>query len=460
MATVAESLAKLTLDLTAETIPAPAMESAKACVMDYLGALLAGFDLEPARAVRDWVRHYGGTPEATVLGTGAKVPAAQAALTNGTTGHMVELDDVHSAAIGHPGVAVIPAALACAEARGLDGGRFLSCVVAGYEVMARMGLYMGIGHYAVWHPTATLGTLGACAAACQALGLSAGQATNAIAIAATMASGLREVFVGGSHCKHLHPGLAARNGVTAAELAWISFTGPGTAIEGPMGFKVAHSGAGDRSGLAGLANGRLHIQDTEFKVFASCRSAHTAAEAGILMHRAGLASPDIYSIVLEVPAVIADDPAWGNLIPRNALAAKLSVAYNFAIALLDGACYLDQFTAEKISSPQVRDLLSRTTLAASGDKDLAYPLHTGVRATVWTRNDRMWVQDLTVAVGHPLRPVSPEDLQRKFLGLAEPVIGERARQVMKMVLALDAAPDLTGMVRLCSSNGGVLDGAR
>jgi 2-methylcitrate dehydratase PrpD len=446
--TVAETLARLALDLTPETIRAPAMESAKACVMDYLGALLAGFDLEPARVVRDWVLHNGGKTEATVLGSGAKVPAAQAALTNGTTGHMVELDDVHTAAIGHPGVAVIPAALACSETRGLDGRRFLSCVVAGYEVMARMGIYMGIGHYAVWHPTATLGTLGACAAACQALGLSFDQATNAMAIAATMASGLREVFIGGSHCKHLHPGMAARNGVAAAELAWVSFTGPATAIEGPMGFKVAHSGSGDRSALAGLPNGRLHIQDTEFKVFASCRSAHTAAEAGILMHRAGLAPADVHSIVLEVPSVIAGDPAWGNLMPRNALAAKLSVPYNFAIALLDGACYLDQFAADRVSSTQVRELLSRTTLAASSDKDLAYPLHTGVRATARTRDGREWTQDLTVAVGHPLRPVPPEELQRKFLGLAEPAIREKARQVMELVLALDAAPDITGMMQM------------
>jgi len=448
MPAVAETLARLALDLRPETIPAPAMESAKACVMDYLGAVMAGFALEPARVVRDLVLHYKGTPEATVLGTGARVPAAHAALANGTAGHMVELDDVHTAAIGHPGVAVIPAALACAEARGLDGTRFLSSIVAGYEVMARMGAYMGIKHYTVWHPTATLGTFGACAAACQALGLSLEQATNAIAISATMASGLREVFVGGSQAKHLHPGLAARNGVMAAELAWVSFTGPPTAIEGPTGFKVAHSGAGDRSGLAGLANGRLHIQDTEFKVFASCRSAHTAAEAGIRMHHAGLAPSDVYSIVLEVPTVIADDPAWGNVVPQNTLSAKLSVPYNFAVALLDGECYLSQFTAEKVSSPQVRELLSRTVLTASGDKDLAYPLHTGVRATVRTRDDRMWVEDLTVAIGHPSRPVWPEELQRKFLGLAEPVIGERARQVLDLVLTLDVVPDLVGMVKM------------
>ncbi len=454
MPAVAETLARLALDLRPETIPAPAMESARACVMDYLGAVMVGFDAEPARVVRDLVLHYGGTPEATLLGTGAKVPAAQAALANGTAGHMVELDDVHTAAIGHPGVAIIPAALACAEARCLDGPRFLSAVVAGYEVMARMGAYMGIKHYAVWHPTATLGAFGACAAACQALGLSLEQAANAMAISATMASGLREVFVGGSQAKHLHPGLAARNGVTAAELAWVSFTGPPSAIEGPMGFKVAHAGAGDRSGLAGLANGRLHIQDTEFKVFASCRSAHTAAEAGILMHRAGLAPSDVYSIVLEVPSVIANDPAWGNLIPQNALAAKLSVPYNFAIALLDGECYLGQFTAEKVSSTMVRELLSRTVVMASGDKDLAYPLHTGVRAIVRTREDRLWVQDLTVAIGHPLRPVSPEDLQRKFLGLAEPVIGERARQVLELVLRLDTAPDVVGMVKMLEARQG------
>lgn len=446
---IARLLAGVAMGLKPEVIPEPAMQWARMCVLDYLGATLAGLQEGPGATVRKWVIEQGGKPDSTVIGTSSKVPACNAALANGTSGHMVELDDVHSACIGHPGVVVVPAALALAETLHLDGLKFLSSVVAGYEVMARSGAYMGISHYAVWHPTATLGTLGSAAASIQAMDLGLSQAENAIAIAATMASGFREVFVGGSNCKHIHPGLASRNGIIAAELAAGGFTGPKTAIEGTMGFRQAHSGEGHEEALNGLPGGRLHIQDTEFKVFASCRSAHTAAEAGILTNLAGVTPDLVEDIVLEIPTVTAKDPAWGNLSPGNSLAAKLSIPYNFVVSMVDGQCYLGQFTQERVEDTVIQSLLSRTVVIASEELDAVYPEHVGVKAAVRLQAGDFINRSVIIPIGHPLRPLDEATVRTKFMELAVPVIGSNAERLKQLVLGLGSTVAAKEILELC-----------
>lgn len=453
MVSHARLLARAALEIAPESVAEEAISSAKTCVLDYLGATLAGMDEGPAVIVRKWVLGQGGEQRATVLGTERKVPSNLAAMANGTAGHMIELDDVHGACIGHPAVAVIPAAMALSESLKLSGRDFLCSVIAGYEVMARLGAYMGISHYKVWHPTATLGSVGAAASAANALGLDEDRTVNALAIAATMASGLREVFVGGSNCKHVHPGLAARNGVVAAELASDGFTGPESAFEGTMGFRVAHSGAGDEDALLGLRGGRKHIQDTEFKIFASCRSAHTAAEAGILVNEDGVELEDVKSIVLEMPEVTAKDPAWGCLKPGNPLAAKLSIAYNFVVGLLDGACYLEQFTPERVSDPCIDRLLGLTCVKPSAAMDAYYPEHVGVRATVSLVSGGQVVKQVIIPKGHPKRPLPASDISRKFLGLVRPVLGDKSEKLKNSVLNLDEMDDMSALVSLCARPG-------
>lgn len=447
---IVTTLARLAHGLQPEEIPEPAMQAARMCVLDYLGATLAGLGETPGAIVRSWVIDQRGESDSSVIGTFAKVPACNAALANGTSGHMVELDDVHGACIGHPGVVVVPAALALAEKLHLSGLKFLSSVVAGYEIMARCGAYMGISHYAIWHPTATLGALGSAAASVQAMDLDLVQAENAIAIAATMASGLREVFVGGSNCKHIHPGLASRNGIIAAELASRGFTGPVTAIEGTMGFRRAHSGAGHEEGLEGLPGGKLHIQDTEVKVFASCRSAHTAAEAGILAKQEGVVPAAVKNITLEIPRATAEDPAWGDLSPENPLAAKLSIPYNFVVSMVDGCCYLGQFTPDRVKDTVVRSLLSRTEIRSSEELERFYPEHVGTKATVRLNNGESVIKKVVIPIGHPKRPLDEAVVCSKFMELAVPVIGSNAGRLKQVVLGLDAVSTVNELLELCA----------
>ncbi len=446
--TFAELLAVMSKAITSEKVNPNVIQTARICVLDYLGALFAGLQEFPAVVVREWVREQSGCPESSILGYRCKVPASNAALGNATSSHIVELDDVHSACMGHPGAVVVSTALAMCEKLGLDGESFLLSIIAGYEVMCRCGIYMGTSHYKLWHPTCTLGVFGSAATSVKCMRLDMDKASNAISIAATMSCGLREAFIGGSNCKHIHPGLAARNGIIAAQMAEKGFTGPLTAMEGNMGFRRAFQGEGNDAAREWLPNGRLYIEDTEFKIFASCRSAHTAAEAGIRMH--AYADPHlIESIELEVPGMIAEDGAWGNLSPENALAAKLSVPYNFVVSLLDGECYLEQFSPTRLEDPTIGVLLSRTKIVPSQEMDGFYPDYVGVRARIALKNGSVATETVTIPIGHSLRPLDVSTLHSKFINLASPIIGENAGRLSDLILNLDNTVKLDEIVQLC-----------
>ncbi len=446
--TFTQLLASVSKSITIEKVNQNAMQTARLCVLDYLGAVFVGLSEFPASAVREWVLEQSGCRQSSILGYAVRIPASYAALSNATTSHIVELDDVHSACMGHPGAVVVSTALALGEKLGLDGEALLLAVIVGYEVMCRCGVYMGIDHYKLWHPTCTLGVFGSAAASASCMQLDIEKASNALSIAATMSGGLRETFIGGSNCKHLHPGLAAMNGIIAAQLAEKGFTGPPTAMEGDMGFRRAFQGRGNEVAREWLPNGRFYIEETEFKIFASCRSAHTAAEAGIRMH--AYAHPDeIKSITLEVPLMIAQDGAWGNLDPENSLAAKLSVPYNFVVSLLDGQCYLDQFRPTRIQDPTIDMLLSRTRIIPSQEMDAFYPDYVGVKACVEFQNGVIVVETVTVPIGHPLRPLERSALCSKFVNLASPVIGENAIRLKDLIFDLDRTVKVAEIVQLC-----------
>ena len=177
-----------------------------------------------------------------------------AAFHNGGLSHIVEMDDVHRASVIHPAAVVVPAALAVAEQRRAAGADFLAAVVLGYEVAIRIGEAVGKTHYFHWHNTSTCGVFGAAAAAGWLMGLDAEQHDlGAREAPAPRPNGLWEFIADGAMSKHLHAGRAAANGVLAAELAAIGFTGARRILEGQQGFFAATAPDGNPAAVtAGL----------------------------------------------------------------------------------------------------------------------------------------------------------------------------------------------------------------
>src|SRR4051812_42815269 len=202
-----------------------------------MGVTLAGAAEPAARIVQRVIAQDGGG-RCGVFGTSLRRSAADAALTNGTAAHALDYDDMCFVSLAHPSAPLVAAALAAAEVAGAPGRAVLDAYIVGFELEGRLGRAMNPRHYQRgWHCTATLGTIGAAAAASRLLGLDVGATGHALAIAASEASGLKENF--GTMVKPLHAGLAARNGVVAAQLARAGMTASAAAIDGPQGFLAA-----------------------------------------------------------------------------------------------------------------------------------------------------------------------------------------------------------------------------
>ena len=192
--------------------PAAALDVARLSVYDCLAVAIAGAGEPVSVAVRELVSGEGGTAQASAIGLPARIPARAAAMLNGTAAHALDYDDTHFDFVGHPTVAVLPAALAVAEQQQASGKDLLEAFLTGVEVTCRVGGWLGRPHYnAGFHQTATSGAFGAAAAASRLLDLDAERAAHALGLAATRASGLKCQF--GTMAKPFHAGMAASTGV-------------------------------------------------------------------------------------------------------------------------------------------------------------------------------------------------------------------------------------------------------
>ncbi|MEO3417354.1 MmgE/PrpD family protein [Roseovarius sp. CAU 1744] len=268
---------KLATFAHAPIAPGPAMEILRLSLLDWCAVGIAGRDEPVARILRDQALDEGGAAQASLIGSDTRVPARAAALVNGTISHALDYDDTHFAHIGHPSVAVMPAALAVAQLTGSSGKALQEAALIGAEASIRVGLWLGRAHYQTgFHQTATAGAFGACLAACRLLSLDAARTIHALGLVSTRASGLKSQF--GTMGKPMNAGIAAANGVEAALLAQRGFISAGDAMRQPQGFGPTHHGEGQENALDGLAEAWL-FERVSHKLHACCHGLHAMLEA-------------------------------------------------------------------------------------------------------------------------------------------------------------------------------------
>lgn len=359
---------------------------------DWAAVGIAGRETEAAQIMRAMVEAEGGSPQSSVIG-GARLPARAAALANGTISHALDYDDTHFAHIGHPSVAVLPAALAAAELTGAGAGVFRTAALVGAETSIRIGMWLGRGHYQTgFHQTATAGTFGAAVSAARLLGCDHGQMRHAMGLAATRASGLKSQF--GTMGKPYNAGLAAAGGLEAALLARAGFTSASAALDGPQGFGPTHHGADDRTAFEGLGRDWV-FTGVSHKFHACCHGLHAMLEAlGGLCER--IAAREIAHVA------VATHPRWHTvcniMAPETGLEAKFSYRLTAAMVLTgrdtagldsydDDACRdpalvalrdrievrLDEGVAETAADVQVT-LADGSCLQASHDLETPMPI--------------------------------------------------------------------------------------
>src|SRR5262245_25164019 len=456
---VIEQLAAYAATESFEKLPEAAVRAARRAILDTLGVTLAGSVEVTAERVRALVAHRlgggEGGGEATIVGTALRGSVEDVALANGTAAHALDYDDLHQSLSGHPSVPVLPAALALAERHHLSGADLITAFVVGVEIEAKLGRALNPGLYETgWHATSTLGVFGAAAAGARLLGLSAEATARALAIAASLASGIKANF--GTDCKPLHAGHAARCGVEAALLAQAGFTGNPRALEHGDGFGATY-GAGNRPAwdLATAGLGAPHeIVDpgVGVKRFPACASTHQALDATLALaqeHR--LAAADVEAVECAVCYMAPHQLIYDQA--QTPLQGKFSMPYTVSVALLDGTVGFAQFTDERVRRADVKALMPKVRMVIHPEQTTRDCLPTRFsEVTMRLRDGRQLQRRVQVAKGQPGNPLTEAELTVKFRDCAARALpAERAQALLAAVERLETVSDVNALTRLLGS---------
>jgi 2-methylcitrate dehydratase PrpD len=451
--TAARTFTEWTTGLALEDIPDDVVDAAKLHLLDTLGCGLAATALEVATEGRRTMADLGGDDEATVIGRQTGLPAANAAFANAMACHGLDYDDTHSESVAHVSVVVGPATLAAAEAAGAGGREALAALVAGNEVVTRVGMAAsGLFHKRGFHPTAVCGIFGGTAAAARLGGLDPARAASALGIAGSLASGLFAYLEDGTATKPIHPAWAAHGALIAARLAEHGAEGPPSVFEGRFGLYHAFLGAEKGeididSQLADLG-ARWETPRISFKPYPACHFMHGAVGATAEAVADGLSAGDVEEVVVTIPAAGVDlvlEPVAAKVAPRTTYEAKFSLQYSAAAMLLHGRCGIATYAPDAIRDPEVLDLARRVRYEV---KDYAtYPgaFPGGVRIT--TRDGRTLEADLPHQRGGPENPMSADEVRAKFRENAALGLDDAGAEALEeAILTLEHRDDLRSVL--------------
>jgi 2-methylcitrate dehydratase PrpD len=458
--TLLSRLAEFASAATYDALPEVVRASIRQRMLDTLGVALAALPLETSRAVLEYSASQGGAPQSHALGLGVRLPAAQAAFVNGVLAHSLDYDDTHLPSILHPSASVIPAALAAGEAAGASGPDTLRAVAVGIEITVRLGmagydrrLRNSIFFERGQHATSICGTIGAAAAA--ALLLRA-PAAEAMAIAASFASGVLEANRTGGTVKRTHCGWAAHGGVTAAELASRGITGPPTALEGRFGFFQAFLGGQFEPAeiTTGLGT-HWEVPGIFFKPYPANHFTHCGIDAAIGLRRRGLAAEEVDEMVLGVAAPTVrtvGEPIELKRQPDTPYQAQFSAPFTVASAFLGGGGLglgLDDFTDERVRDPARILLAGRVSVESHPECDAIYPDQFPAILRAKTTAGDTLVEKVMTNRGGPGRPLSDSELSTKFRENAMRVLREeqaaRVEEACSNLESLDSVDSLMAL---------------
>jgi 2-methylcitrate dehydratase PrpD len=434
-------------------LPADVLEHVKLLVLDVAGLCLAARDEDFALAIVEVATEMGGPPESRPLGMAVAMPAASAALVGGTLTHGHDFDDSHVGSTIHTTSSVVPAALAVAELQRARGSEVLVTIAAGLEVNARIGIGAGDGfHRRGFHPTGVCGALAASQVAGRLLGLDAARMAQAMGISGSMASGLREAYLGGeTWTKRLHPGWAAHAGIIAARLARRAFSGPVRVLEGRFGLYNAMVGPGNWDAtpvVAGLGHD-WEIRRIGFKPYPCGVVIHPYLDAlKAMMREHGLAARDLAGVHCRVaPGALETvcEPVQEKLRPTSGYQAKFSLQFCLAALAMRGDVDLDTFRDQTARDMAILELAARVSYEA--DPGLPYPRAHAAVVTVTTRDGRQYRRAETANRGSLEHPMSAEDVRQKFrANAARAIDGARIDALEEAIMRLGDLPEAATVV--------------
>ena len=456
-ASASQRLARFARELTYESVPSEVLDAAKLHFLDAIGCGLAAHGVGTGVHARTSVLDEGGGDEATLIGSERHAGAAGAALANGTLCHALDFDDTHAGAISHVSTVVCPAALAVAEAANASGRELLAAVVAGNEVVIRIGraaepAYMVTG----FHPTSVCGVFGATVAAGRLLGLDEEAVVNALGVAGSMAAGLFEYLADGSSTKPIHAGWAAHAGVLAARLAAHGASGPVSVFEGRFGVFHAYHRLDGAALFEQIGDLGRHWETPRiaYKPYPACHFVHSPLEAVRLATGGSqLDAESIERIVVSVPEPgipLVCEPRAAKIAPRSEYDAKFSVQYSVAAMLVHGEVGVATYSEEAIVDPRVLALAGRVQHEARSFP--SYPASFPGAVRIELSDGRTLEAEVAHERGGASNPMSDAELLAKFRGNASLALApEGCDDLEAKVLALEELEGVRGVLPLGAS---------
>jgi 2-methylcitrate dehydratase PrpD len=452
-----EALAIFAAEIRRKEIPRDVGASARRHILDTLGLMLAGSTSDGCLLTRALQAELGGRPQATVVGIGSRTSVVQAAFANGEAAHALDFDDTQLAArpdrvyglLMHPSAPILGAVLPVAEWTHASGADLLTAYAIGVEASCTIAEALHPAHYrSGFHTTGTVGALGAALASGRLLGLDTGRMVAAVGLAASMAAGLRENF--GTMTKPFHAGRAAENGVLAALRAERGHTAGPDILEASRGFFSAYGGGdGDivRSTLGSPWTARR--PGISIKPYASGSLTHPAIDALLdLLAEHQLRPSDVEHIRVGVNQYMP--AALLHVRPRNGLEAKFSMPWAIAVALIDGAAGIPQFSDERVARADVQPWLDQIAVAVDERAEAAGYDEMYSVVSLRLRNGQVLERQASYARGSPQRPMSDEELWDKFRACAALVDARRetADAVAAEVAGLESVDDVADLAIL------------
>jgi 2-methylcitrate dehydratase PrpD len=410
-------------------------------ILDTLAAMVSGSHLQAGEMAIAFARAQGGAAEATVLTTDIRTTAVNAALANGMFAHADETDDFEPVTKAHPGSHVVPAALAMAEREGRSGAQLIAAVTLGYDVCCRFLLALGPDLVRGGHRSAegTSSTMGAAAAAASLAGLDEKGMRYALSYAAQQVSGIWSWVRDAGHVEKAFDfsGMGARNGVTAAIMAQMGFTGVWDVLDGEHNALIALSiDPKPEEMVAGLGS-RFFVTETAIKLFSVGYPIQAPLDAFLMLVREHkLSDNDVERIVVKLP----ED---GARIVNNRSMPDVNCQHVIALALVEGAVsFEDSHSYERMKDPKVLAVKERVQLIA--DRELMDP--TAPRSglvEVTLRDGRTLSHFTRHPPGTKENPPNTERVSEKARSLMTPVLGAgRTEGVIQRVNALETLNDV------------------
>ena len=416
-----KSLAKFAAELEFNKIPENILNYLKLLFLDGVGCCIHGNTLEWTKTLEEVVTNKEDNNQCSIIGTNKKTTLLNAVLINSTAGHGFESDDIHRESILHPNSIVVPVSINVAEKIGnINGKKFLTSVVAGYEVATRIGSAAGTELLLRgFHPQGTHGTIAAAITAGKLMDLNTDQMVHAIGIAGSLGAGLMAAQEG-AMVKRLHSGRAAQAGVLAAQLSAKNFTGIQNIVEADYGgFLSSFSGKNDFNRSIRNLYKEWECMNTGIKPYASVTSIHTALDClKNIMEKNNISVKNIKNIKAKISHPTYVHCAW-NYKNHNITSAQMNIYYGLALIALEGELFVNQFNKDKISNPEILNFMKKITAEVDPKiESLGHEFRHMASIELTTNDNKRFNHTEKYRKGSPENPLTKDQIISKFKSLA------------------------------------------